>query len=286
MGHGSYSVDDSTARSHTMNYSGQSVNKIFKNKSVTNEMKSVGVKIRESRDSNEHPNSLAIMIGLDVTGSMGSIPHFLISEGLTNIMSKLFDAGINDPQVLFLGIGDTYVDSTPLQVSQYESNDEILDKWLKDIYLEGGGGGNGGESYTLAWYFASNHTSIDCWEKRKEKGFIFTIGDDNLFDDISADDLKAVMGSNKDAKYKDITATELYEETTKKYNVYHIHVKFTKTGRNLKLDDWKEVLGDHLLIAENKEEISTLISDVIKNNVSHKSYVTKGGIILTDDDIL
>ena len=286
MGHGSYSVDNSTSRSYSNNYSGQSVNTVFKNKSVTNEMKSVGVKIRESRDSNEHLNSLGIMIGLDVTGSMGSIPHYLISEGLTNIMSKLFSAGIKDPQVLFLGIGDTYFDDVPLQVSQFESNDEILDKWLKDIYLEGGGGGNRGESYTLAWYFAANHTSIDCWEKRKEKGFIFTIGDDGVFNDISAKHLKAVMGSNKDSEYKDVTAAELYEEVSKKYNVYHIHVNFTNTGIDLKLDKWKELLGDHLLIAENKKEISTLIADTIKNNVTQKSYVTQGRILLTDDDLL
>lgn len=39
-------------------------------------------KIRECRDSEEHPESLPIIIALDVTGSMGMVPHSLITGGL------------------------------------------------------------------------------------------------------------------------------------------------------------------------------------------------------------
>ena len=34
---------------------------------------------------------IAIVIALDVTGSMGSIPHFLVKEGLPNIMKRIID---------------------------------------------------------------------------------------------------------------------------------------------------------------------------------------------------
>ena len=56
-------------------------------------------------------------------------------------------------------------DSAPLQVGQFESSDELLDKWLTNIYFEAGGGGNGGESYALAWYFAALKTATDSMEK-------------------------------------------------------------------------------------------------------------------------
>ena len=46
------------------------------------------------------------ILALDVTGSMGSIPHYLVKDGLPNIMDGLIKKGIADPQVLFMGIGD------------------------------------------------------------------------------------------------------------------------------------------------------------------------------------
>ncbi|RLD75082.1 MAG: hypothetical protein DRJ15_17495, partial [Bacteroidetes bacterium] len=38
--------------------------------------------VRESRDSDLNPQSTAIMVGCDVTGSMGMIANKLVSEGL------------------------------------------------------------------------------------------------------------------------------------------------------------------------------------------------------------
>ena len=85
---------------------------------------------------------------------MGHVPHALVQDGLPHIMETILKKGVEDPQVLFLAIGDHTCDEAPLQVGQFESSDELLDRWLTDVYLEGHGGGNDGESYMLAWYFA------------------------------------------------------------------------------------------------------------------------------------
>ena len=81
------------------------------------------------------------------------------------------------PQILIGGIGDATCDRAPLQVGQFESGIEI-DEDLAKLWLEGGGGGQQTESYELAMYFMARHTSIDCLEKRGQRGYLFLIGDE------------------------------------------------------------------------------------------------------------
>src|SRR6266536_4548759 len=130
-----------------------------------------GVDIRESRDSAEHPQSLAIAVLFDVTGSMGSVPRTLQAK-LPQLLGLLLRKGYaKDPQILFGGIGDATCDRAPLQIGQFES-DNRMDDDLSRILLEGGGGGQKTESYELAMYFMARHTSIDCLEKRGKRGYL------------------------------------------------------------------------------------------------------------------
>jgi len=261
MGSGSYSSDTRAIRANSLGYDRKSRDEIFTQKSINNAMNPYGINIREARDSNEHPNSLAIILGLDVTGSMGSIPHFLVKEGLPAVVSKIIQGGEADPQILFLGIGDHECDRSPLQVGQFESSDELLDKWLTDVYLEGGGGGNAGESYLLAWYLAAYHTSIDCFEKRNKKGFLFTIGDEPTLKVLPAGTLKKLIG---DGQYEDFTANALITKASERFNVYHIHVKETNSGsRREVMDNWKQLLCDNLIIVERASDISKAITDTV-----------------------
>lgn len=243
---------------------------LFTQKSINNGMNPYGVKIRESRDSAEHPNSLAIILALDVTGSMGSVPNFLVKNGLPNIMEKIIPNGIKDPQILFLGIGDHECDNSPLQVGQFESSDDLLDKWLGDVYLEGGGGGNLGESYLLAWYFAGYHTSTDCFEKRKQKGFLFTIGDEPVLQQVPKSYLKAIMG---DGQYEDFSADKLLAKALETYDVYHIHIAETSAGsRPETVNSWKQLLQDRLLIAKSHRDVAQIIADTVLQNAGRTSF--------------
>lgn len=263
MGSGSFSYSTSINRIASRGYRTLSNTEIFTQKSINNAMNPYGLKVRESRDSEEHPNSLAIVIALDVTGSMGTVPHSLISNGLPEIMNSIITNGIKDPQVLFLGVGDHECDSSPLQVSQFESSDELLDKWLKDLYLEGGGGGNEGESYLLAWYLAGFHTSIDCLEKRKQKGYLFTIGDEPTLKSIPISNLEKIMGKNE-YQVKKYSAEELLAKASEKYNVYHLHIKETNAGRIREtMDGWKQILQNNLIIIDRHEDVAEVISEIV-----------------------
>lgn len=292
MGSGSYSIDsntgsfDASIRSSNMvsrgvDYDRMPRSEIFKNRSVNNAMSPYGVDVRESRDSDEHPESLAVIIALDVTGSMGSIPHYLIKNGLPDIMGNIIQRGIKDPQVMFLAIGDHECDSAPLQISQFESSDELLDHWLEQVWLEGGGGGNNGESYFLSWYFAAKHTSIDCFEKRNQKGFLFTIGDEPVLKTMPGRLLKDIIGSGQFDN--EINTISYLDEAKKMYDVFHLHLKEGSNGKRQEvMDGWKQIMGDNLIIVEQKEDIAKLISDKITKPeiVQAIAEITKEEIIL------
>jgi hypothetical protein len=235
---------------------------VFTQREINNAMSPFGVKVRESRDSEEHPDSLAIIIALDETGSMGTVPHHLVQEGFLTLMDQVLKAGVKDPQVLFMGIGDHECDRAPLQVSQFESSDELLTKWLTSVYLEGAGGGNRGESYALAWYFAGRHTSIDCLEKRQKKGLLFTIGDEPVLQHYPARALKNLMG---EGQYSDETAQTLLASAREKYECFHVHISETGAGSmRSTADEWRQLMGpEHLLVAPSHRDVPGLIVGAI-----------------------
>lgn len=288
MGSGSYSTVSRSARAETMGYATKSLHQTFTKRSIDNAMDPKDVQIRESRDSEEHPNSVAIVLALDLTGSMGNVPHTLVKTGLPHIMDGIIQKGQPDPQLLFVGVGDHECDDAPLQVGQFESSDELLDKWLTDIYLEGGGGGNNGESYLLAWYFAGHRTSIDCFEKRKQKGFLFTIGDEPTLKTLPARDLKDIMGNGQ---YQDFSASELLDKARESYNVYHIHTRETWNGKKQEIiDGWKQLMGDNLIEVQDSSEIAGIVADIVAEHTNgsqtQEAEVTSEVVSSNDNDEL
>lgn len=274
MGHGTYSYTSRMVRSTSLGYDSKPAAQIFKQRSINNAMDPNGVTLRESRDNKEHPNSVPIIIALDETGSMGTIPHFLVKNGLPALMDKIIKAGVADPQVLFLGIGDHECDNSPLQVGQFESSDELLDKWLTDLYIEGNGGGNGGESYLLAWFFASKYTETDHFKKRGKKGILFTIGDEPTLKNLPAHVQKELMG---DGQYSDASASELLDAARERYEVFHLHILQGSAGLRSK-EGWIQLMGDNVLFIQNKEDVAQIIADKVLEIVKSQGTTT----VLTD----
>jgi hypothetical protein len=262
MGGGFYS-DDSYSRLKK-SYTTKSTDDIFvhtKTRTMSNKMDPKKLVVRESRDSDDHPQSLAIAIFLDVTGSMGKIPAIIAKEKLGNLMKVLIDNGVHDAHVMFSGIGDHHVDDFPLQVGQYEAETTKLDHWLTSINLEGGGGGQHQESYLMAWLVAGRHTSIDCFEKRGKKGFLFTIGDESSWNKISADHLKQWMGYEQ---AEEVTDVQLLQEAQRTYEVFHIHCQ-QGAYRDHKdiLNYWKDLLGERLLKLDDYNNICEVIATMV-----------------------
>ena len=244
--------------------SSASVNDIFTNNSrgrTSDKMLPFGVKFRESRDSDAHPESLSIAVFLDVTGSMGKIPEILVREKLGALMNTMIEHGIAHPQILFGAIGDHHSDRFPLQVGQFESGTNELDMWLTDIYIEGGGGGQNRESYTLAWLFCARHTSCDCFEKRGQKSFLFTIGDEMAWDVLQQAKLKDLMGYPQG---DDLSDKQLLAEVLKSYHAYHIHINQGSYNNDPEvLGYWRNILGERLIILDDYNLVAETIASTV-----------------------
>src|SRR5262249_42159856 len=123
-----------------------------------------------------------------------------------------------DPQICFMAFGNVTSDRSPLQVGQFESEAHLIDGWLSKLHLEGGGGALG-ESYDLAMHFASHHMAMDCWEKRKKKGYFFMTGDEVAFFSMSGWEVKKVMGDDLE---KEIRMHETILELQKTFHVFFL----------------------------------------------------------------
>lgn len=245
-------------------YSTKSTDDIFvsnKKGTTSDDMLPKGVKFRECRDSEAHPNAFGVMIALDQTGSMGRIPEVLVREKLGTLMESLIKHGINDAQVLFSAIGDLYHDRCPLQVGQFESGTIELNKWLSTVYLESNGGGDQHESYGLAWLFAARHTSTDSFEKRNTKNLLFTIGDESNHAVFKANKLKELMGYTE---AEDITDEAILAEAQRMYHVFHIHVnEGSYRDSPTVLGYWRKMLGERLIICNDYNQIAELIASTV-----------------------
>ena len=222
MGYGTFTSDSWSSYTTSRGYTASSTAKdLYKSTTVKKEFEPVGITYRESCDSEEHPNSTPIILGLDVTGSMNRVLE-TISKKLNVLITEIYEREpVQDPQVMIMAFGDVECDSHPLQVSQFESDIRIAEQ-LNDIYFERGGGGNDGESYTLPWYFAARHTKIDSFEKRGKKGFLFTIGDEPYLTNISAEAIKEFVGDDIQSS---LSAEELLAEVSRQYEVYHLMIE-------------------------------------------------------------
>lgn len=222
MGYGSYSVTDWTKLRKSRSIGDEArAKQIFVSNKMKDKYNPLYIAKREARDSELHPNSTPIVIGVDVTGSMDYLSEKIIKSSLHELMQQLYSTDlIPDPQIMFAAIGDAVADSAPLQVTQFESDIRIAEQLL-ELWLENGGG-DAPEDYELLWYFVCKHTEIDSFKKRNKKGFCFTIGDANCHTELRATSIKKIFDDRIDGD--SLESKQIFKEASKTYNVFHIKI--------------------------------------------------------------
>lgn len=273
MGWGSWTTSSYTTAVNSMGFStatamaNASVQEVYRHNYLDPLLNPKKV-MRECCDTEEHPNTIPIILALDVTGSMGKAATTCAGK-LDEIMTNLYGK-VKDVEFLMMGIGDLACDNAPIQASQFESDIRILDQTTK-IYFEGGGGGNNYESYTAAWYFGLNNTKLDCW-KRGKKGVIITLGDEPLNPYLPGRALSETLG----CAAQDIDTEELYKRVIEKFDVYHIAIADSESSysyyKNAIQNTWGKLLGQHLIIATSNL-LPKVIGDIVEEH-EHNTYMT------------
>lgn len=218
--------------------------------------------VRESCDSDAHPESRAVAVLMDQTGSMGQIPMELVKK-LGALMNLLVSKGyIQHPHVLFGGIGDASHchETAPLQIGQFEAGNEI-DSALTHIYLEGNGGGQSHESYEMALWFLAQYAEMDCLKKRGDKGYLFIIGDELPYASVRASQVKHYVGEDIG---EDIPLDVVLERVREKFELFWIMPKGSMYWNDASVEGpQKARFGERFIKLEKLDEVAEFIASTI-----------------------
>lgn len=232
--------------------------------------------MRECRDSEEHPNTTPIIIALDVTGSMGSAATMCAAK-LNETIEALYKSN-DDVQIMTMGIGDIEYDRIPLQATQFESDIRIFEQ-MNAIVFEGGGGGNGYESYAAAWYFALHNTDLDAYNKRNKKGVLITLGDECPGNWLRADMLRKYLGCEA---AKDMRVEDVYKAASEKFEIFHISISNDSSYHYYKRQadaEWSKLMGDHYCVATSNE-----LPQIIAAIVNQCNYISSDTAVVFNAD--
>ena len=275
MGTGTF--DPGKYRSFANTTVGKTTDQVYTARAIKDTLNPKGVKIRESRDSADNPNSTPIIVAIDVTGSMGMLADVIARKGLGTLFEGIIDRKpVADPHVMFMAVGDVACDKAPLQVSQFEADNRIVEQ-LTDIYIEHGGGGNGWESYELPWYFAAFHTVHDSLIKRGKRGYLFTIGDEPIGPGLHKSELVKFLD---DGAERDYSTIECLEAARRMYDCYHVVIKegsHARSDLSGVLNTWQPLLGQHVIQLDDHTKISETIVSAIEVAEGRDAHASTAG---------
>lgn len=279
MGGGCYTScsfnDYATSRGYSYNATTNRIDGVqFESRTLKDSLNPCKV-IRECCNSDEHPDTVPVILALDVTGSMGAACKETASA-ISQIMNVLYNK-FKDIELMTMGIGDFECDNYPLQASQFESDVRIA-KQMDEIYMEHGGGGNLYESYSAAWWFGLYRTKLDCFDKQGRKGIIITMGDEPLNPVLPKNNLLSYLGRVDGDKHQEylFETNKLYEAASKKFDIFHIAIDdeddcFETYEEKIK-KSFGKVLGGRLKIS-TIENLKNTICDCIREAIENRQVV-------------
>lgn len=212
-----------------------------------------------------------LVIACDVTGSMGEWPATIFSKlPYLDLEGKEYLG--KGMEISFAAIGDAYCDSYPLQVREFVSG-KNLEKELKKLVIEGGGGGQVTETYELgALYYARNVKM----PKAINPLFIF-IGDEKPYPFVTKDHAKDWTYNPIE---KQLSCQTIFNELKSKYSVYMIRKPYNSSSSDAEdstnraiYKTWSDLLGDdHIAILPEAGRVVDVIFGILAQETDRIKY--------------
>ena len=213
-----------------------------------------------------------LIIVVDETGSMGDWPATMFSK-LPYLENETKEYLGDDAEICFMAIGDAYCsEQYPLQVRPFAKGLNLA-KRLKELVIEGGGGGQTTETYELAALFAARKIETP----KAIKPIMIFIGDEQCYDTIPKDLAKKLVGITLE---KTLTTKEVFKELTNKYSVYLIRKPYeTSSGNTMSSTDkritahWAELIGeDHIAPLPEAARVVDVIFGILAKETNRIAY--------------
>ena len=219
-----------------------------------------------------------VVVDTDQTGSMGEWPATMFSklpylehEAKTEYMGK-------DVEISWGAIGDaSNNEDYPLQARPFAKGTALATR-LKEIVLEGKGGGSTQESYELtALYYARNVEMPNAVRPL----FIF-IGDESPYPYVDPEQAKTFAHVNLQERIK---TSQVFKELQQKFSVYFIQKPYNDerlsdgslTGTTKRVhEDWAELVGeDHIALLADPGRVVDVIFGIMAREAGKVRYFKK-----------
>ncbi len=188
-----------------------------------------------------------VVYAFDETGSMGNLPK-IIYDKMPLIAGQIVENGyIKDPEVSLAAVGDIECDQAPIQIGDF-SEVRKLDSWLERIWLEGNGGGNGGESYEFTAYFYARY----CEMPKAVAPFFLMTGDEPMRETLDREDLARHFGGT----HETVGAAQVFKELLEKFqgNVFLIYASHGGNERSGVVEQWRGMVGPERVIVLDSDK--------------------------------
>jgi len=254
--------DFRSARATYDSYAGRSYDKAISKKVAKTDL------IPERIDTK---STAPLVIACDVTGSMGEWPATIFSK-LPYLDLEGQEYLGEDMEISFAAVGDVFSDTYPLQVRPFGRGKE-LEARLKELIIEGNGGGQTCESYDVAAYYYSHNVDMP---NAIKPIFIF-IGDEGLYDFLDKDKTSELCHIDKVER---IGVEKVIKELQNKFAVYLVRKPYgtnnvdATSPTDIKIQEqWAGLLGaDHVCILPDASRVVDVIFGILARETGRIDY--------------